>query len=188
VPSYTVPTRYYGPTGQATSNPATASYTQPGYTYPALNFYGRGTIGQPNTSPRTNILNLGALTIDYDLGPVTAKAITSLLQDGVDGRFDQTAGEETSLYGSFGGYIHLTPQAAGTFQYTNDRHGVTQEVRFASAASSSPLSWVAGVFYSDMHTDGTSGISETLNLLTTQLRGVSSTVYYGVAPLPAFPG
>lgn len=183
VPSFTVATRTYNAAGAVTTNPAQAVYTLPGYTYPALNFYGRGKIGQPNASPRTNSLDVGTLTMDYEFPGMTAKSITSYIHDQGKGMFDQTAGEPTSTYGVFGGYIYNIPNFAGTFRYYNKRHGLTEELRFSSDPKAR-FNWVTGVYFAHFDGHGISGISEQLDQLVRAVRGISAETFYKSPGLP----
>jgi outer membrane receptor protein involved in Fe transport len=179
VPAFTAPGGSFGATGQAATG-AAARFVRPAVNYPALDFYGPGKVGTATKSPRYNHLDVASLTIDYDLDWVNLKSITSYTMDVGKGRLDQSIGEAYNLIGFGGGYQMAFPDFFGLFQYANKRNGITQEIRLSSPAGARPVSWIAGVYYAHYEGKVYSVISEDLDVVTRNLRGVSAEVYYGV--------
>jgi outer membrane receptor protein involved in Fe transport len=65
----------------------------------------------------------------------------------------------------------------------NQRYGLTQEVRFSSAAEARPLSWVGGVYYSTFrNTERYDNIYPDLNQIAETLYGITALQRYGVGP------
>ena len=144
-------------------------YILPGATYGPYNLSRYQSLAN-DTSPSKTNLQVHNLTFDYDLGPVTAKAITSFFYDE-----NKTVTPETSQINRYPGTATVVDPISGAtrtesaglnfnavfagvpvryqgghFVANNRRYGLTQEIRFASAADASPLSWVAGVYYSNI--------------------------------------
>ena len=162
-------------TGQAACAAASArgaaNFTRPG------GVYGPYVLG-PGKSidlgfPATTSIRVASLTADYDFPTMTVKSITSYLQDQLKSEGGNwsliTSRDASATYGPIGPINRGIPissqcdtQCLGQqlFYANNRRYGFTQEVRFASSGDARPLSWVAGVFYSNMRI--TSGLKSTL--------------------------
>ena len=129
------------------------------------------------SAPRTTTISLPTLTFDYEFENMSVKAITSLLHDKTTGYSDpggfglraavlptstnsgfvsvaSHTGPDvgTAVPGGIGSAALTTPGFPTTYNelhYNQSRRALTQEIRFSSAANARPLSWVAGVFYSN---------------------------------------
>ena len=123
----------------------------------------------PQRSPRKTDLHLPSLTLDYDLGFVDIKSITSYVYDETSGRVQGQTGIRTPVGGGIAtnaGYVGANgapvpggfgvapltfpgfPTLFSEFQYINYRRSLTQEVRLSSP-SENRFSWVAGVYYNN---------------------------------------
>ncbi len=159
-----------GPCAAATAA-GQANFTRTGGVYGPYNL-GPGKsidVGLPAT---TNI-NVGSLTFDYDFSNMTMKSVTSYLQDQLKSEGGNwslvTSRNASATYGPLGPINRGIPISSQCdtqcldqqlFYANNRRSGVSQEIRFASAGDPKPLSWVAGVFYSNMRIS--SGLISTL--------------------------
>jgi len=131
-----------------------------------------------DVSPSKTNLQVATLTFDYDFGGMSMKAITSYIDDQTKTATPETS--QTNRYpgntlanpitgtvtdpvtgaqrvvmsglnfnAAFGPTVPVRFQA-GHFVSDNRRYGLTQEIRFQSAANARPFSWVAGVYYSNI--------------------------------------
>ena len=117
--------------------------------------------------PATSEANVASLTLNYDLDVMNVKLISSYLSD--KGRSDTTGGEEWNSttngagqfttadpahrgFPLFQPYFNATGAGnTGLFDALNQRHGVEEEVRFASRGDGR-FSWVAGGYFSNTTT------------------------------------
>ena len=76
----------------------------------------------------------------------------------------------------------------GHFVALNRRYGLTQEIRFQSAANATPFSWVAGVFYSNIRNPQRYDNYYQLEGLSQGLYGMTAAQRYGVSALQTAPG
>ena len=172
------------------------TYQRPGFTYGPYPDLGPGkTVAAQALLPSKTLLTIPSLTVDYDFGGMTMKSITSYIADinkqrSVDGPVSQVRDSNTLInYGdivirrqftSLGQMPDLNYRD-GLVDTRNQRYGLTQEVRFASAGDARPLSWVAGVFYSNFR--GSQVFDNNyfdLDLIAQTLYGISAEQRYGV--------
>jgi iron complex outermembrane receptor protein len=176
--SRTVPVQLYNPslpyptaplgTAQAPARctgttPVANQFNRPSYTYgpfaPAKNTNFLTT--QQNLYPSQTELGVYSATVGYDFDALSVKLISSNVQDhtrgGGAGGEDQTqqqwlvGGPLTSAGAVVKGFPlwSLSPDYPGLFRSNSNRQGWEEELRLSSPPTSKPLSWVAGVFYSD---------------------------------------
>ena len=139
-----------------------ANFTRPGGVYGPYPNLGPGVSAWPYPSPAVTTIQLGSLSFDYDFGDVSFKSITSYLRDrSRTGGYTPTELANRNAFATIGPYTinRGLPFIAGCdircmhgliFDQDNERHGLVQEMRFSSAPNAAPLSWVAGVYYSNM--------------------------------------
>jgi outer membrane receptor protein involved in Fe transport len=187
------------------ANPAV--YVRPGATYGPFNLEEfdqlGGSIGNGNLNPTTTLVQIPTLTLEYNFPHMSVKSITSYIDDETKGMQLDTSqlsfrnlngryvGPETPAAGvavprGFG-FIAQYPDfylGNGNFTALNKRYGVTQEVRFSSEANARPFSWVAGVFYANMHGNSDYRGQYDLERIAGLLYGITAEQRYGVPPLP----
>jgi iron complex outermembrane receptor protein len=159
------------------ANRATALYVRKGATYgpfvngpniayPSAGPYG-GT-GRQGVYGGGNHSGVGAINLNYEFDHMSVKSITSFLNDeattnsvggedyvSVAGAAQTTTesmlasgcGTATAPCRGFGLYSPF-PDSTAYFDSINRRTGFEQELRFSSAPTQRPLTWVAGLFYS----------------------------------------
>jgi outer membrane receptor protein involved in Fe transport len=146
------------------------NFVRPGFTLPAVDFGPDGVVtrGQMGAlAPQKTNLLLPVLTMEYNFPKMSVRSITSYIQDDVklinaSGQGEGSA--NNTVHFSYGPYSDIPqglnyffdqfPQYGATnsrFYSRNKRFGLTQEIRFSSAGDARPLSWVAGVYYSNVH-------------------------------------
>lgn len=206
--TYTTPATCYNNTTRlpgATSAPAAVAcptgalpagwHRREAQTYGPFNYLG----DDDTISPLDSLIRdawtqneVGSLTLDYDFGSMTVKSITSYVHDRTSGDAPEShdAGRiQTTLENpgrtSFPLFRPL-PIYQGRFISRNKRHGIEQEIRFASAADARPLSWVAGVFYSNLRTHIDYKITGNYDQVMMLLYGLNSTQRYGIPNTGAF--
>ena len=119
--------------------------------------------------PTTSDSDIFGLTLNWDVGNVVLKSITSYVGD--SGHSNTMGGEEWVIDDARHRPAHdarTSPVSAsrcslpcwrvangntGSFDAFNDRHGIEQEFRISSANPASPLSWVAGAYFSHLTTN-----------------------------------
>jgi iron complex outermembrane receptor protein len=184
-PATVVPTRYWTAQGVETKAGASnVNYALPGYTYGPYNFYGPGKSGGNLPSPATARLMIPSFNIDYDLHFMSIKSITSYLQDQQIGvHNDQPSNNITALQNGVQ-MLYALPDENAAFHYDNQRHGISEEVRFSSGPDAKRLTWVGGIYYSHTNTHSYNYTTEDLETLSRVLRGVSATTIFGAPDLP----
>ena len=106
--------------------------------------------------PGVDKLLVPSLTVNYDMGKIDLTSVTSYFKR----EFDRTADGTTTNSQAIGNYL-ITDAALGAVvatlpspvYFTNTVHQISQELRIASKAydpSVSPVTWVAGVYASDL--------------------------------------
>jgi outer membrane receptor protein involved in Fe transport len=189
-----------------------AAFTRPAYTYGP---YRTGqdiaiVTGRQEVSPQESELQVAALTLNFDFGPVSLKSISSYLtdktvSDGGGGGEVWTAtqpnqGQVLTVDPTHRGFPMFMPYFletgqgnTGRFLGKNERDGFEQEFRLASGTDGR-FSYVAGAYYSDLETDITyrwPAPPSTADLALTRLygpvlgqspgaNGSASFAYYGV--------
>jgi iron complex outermembrane receptor protein len=181
--------------------PATLSATQykrPSQTYGPFNFGPFQNFGQNRElSSTSTTFSTPSLTLDYELPQMSVKSITSYIQDqtnslsfeaaqvtNVNGYTDRNGnffspgatvpftGTTANVTGS-GALYSAFPYYAGPFRSQNNRFGLIQELRFSSAPNSKPLSWVAGVYFSNIRGHTAYTLEEDIDTIARTLFGVA---------------
>jgi iron complex outermembrane receptor protein len=176
--SRTVPVQLYNPslpyptaplgTAQAPTlctgtTPAASQFNRPSLTYGPFHLAKNQALltTQQGLYPGQTELGVYSATVGYDFDALSVKLITSNVQDhtrgGGAGGEDQTqqqwlvGGPVTSAGAVVKGFPLWSPSPdyPGLFRSNSNRQGWEEEIRLSSPANSKPLSWVAGVFYSD---------------------------------------
>ena len=185
-------------------------YMRPSQTYGPFNFQPFQNVMQGITKqPAVTAFSAPSLTLEYDFPKMTVKSITSYIQDETRARsYEQTqvtpavgyTDRNGNLYapGSTVAFTGTTPNVtsggnlfspyagyAGPFNSKSKRWGMIQEVRFSSAGDAKPLSWVGGVYFSDIRANTYYELSENTDLIANLLFGTPNGTgrYTGVLPL-----
>ena len=148
-------------------------YEKPAYTYGPYNFGPFQNLladpqkGSPNAK---SLFNAPSLKLEYDFPRMTATSITTYIHDaersnsfdaspvsgssGVtdkSGNYFAPGAVTTSANVAVGtSYLPDFQDALGVFRSHQNRWGLIQEFRFASAGDAKPLSWVGGLYFSDI--------------------------------------
>lgn len=173
----------------------------PAYTTNAMPWYGAYTTGNGRylsttnvvqvNSPRLTQLLMPSLTLDWDLGDVQLKSITTYVYDDTKGtRFNGGGGVRTGIipFSVTGNtaplYLQGFPDTFSYYYYTNARHAWSEELR-VSTNPDRPLSVVAGVFISDssIHMHGGEHADE--DQVSNFFRGAPEAWFLGAYPLPS---
>ena len=189
VPAFTQAARYYTATGAATTATSpTLAFTYPAHTYGPYNMYGPYASGTnqcaysdatvtaandqcPALSPRTDLLTIPSVSIDYAFEHMSVKLVSSMVMD-------QNKGYQPMFFNSLGTanggneFVFNLPYSSQNYYYKTRRKGLIEELRFSSSNSQSPLSWVAGAYYSDFNTSSNALDRENADLYTQVLKGV----------------
>jgi iron complex outermembrane receptor protein len=184
-PATTTPARYWTSGGAATTaGAANLAYTYPSHTYGPYPFFGPNKAGGAVTSPAITRLFAPSFIVDYDLHALQVRSITSYIQDEQIGTQNLTPSNEVPGLQAGVPFVQELPDFGANFHYINQRHGITEELRLSSAAGSTPFTWVAGVYYSDLKTHSYNYTTENLDQLGLILRGAPSSVIYKAPMLP----
>jgi outer membrane receptor protein involved in Fe transport len=200
-PSLPYPTAPLGtaqaPTLCTASTPAASQFNRPSYTYGPFN-KAKNTnylTTQQGLYPSQTELGVYSATIGYDFDAVQVKLISSNVQDhtrgGGAGGEDQTqqqwltGGPVTSAGAVVKGFPLWSPSPdyPGLFRSNSNRQGWEEELRLASPPTARPLSWVAGVFYSDQRIHQVyyyDDLNGKLNTSELGFWGITSLQRYGV--------
>ncbi|MDR2216617.1 MAG: TonB-dependent receptor [Nevskiaceae bacterium] len=197
-------------TGDAACNAAQAAnpavYIRRGASYGPYNLKPfqqlGGSIGTGNLNPTATNMNLPTLTLDYNLGRVSVKSITSMIYDGtkgiqldtsqlsfrniVGGTYTAPGATPVNVPRGFG-FIESYPdfwRENGRFTAKNQRDGFSQEIRFSSEPNATPFSWVGGLFYSNMKGSSDYRGHYELDRIAGLLYGITAQDRYGVPALP----
>jgi iron complex outermembrane receptor protein len=180
----TTPARYFTADGRATTaGAANVAFTYPSRTYGPYDFYGANRTGIGYKSPAVSWLLTPTLTADADFDAVQVKSVTSYIRDGQHGLQVLAPANEVPALQAGVPFVQELPDFGAFFNYRNKRTGWTEEFRLSSPTAQR-LSWVAGLFYSDLTTKAYNNTVEDLDALTRALRGVPTAVVYGVPLLP----
>ena len=180
-------------------------YIRPSQTYGPFNFKPFQILSNNSTmanNPASSRFTAPSLTIDYDLPFMNIKAITSNINDqensinweqnqvsAVSGFVDKTGNYYTpgSTVAFSAGAANIAtgstlfspfPDYAGAFKSRNRRDGWTQEIRLTSSGDPKPLSWVAGVYYSDIHNHTFYQLPEDINQISQLLYNIPAIQRY----------
>jgi outer membrane receptor protein involved in Fe transport len=172
------------------------TYQRPGFTYGPYPDLGPGrSVAAQALLPSTTNLVIPSLTLEYNFDTMNVKAITSYIADlnkqrSIDGPVSQVRDSNTLInYGDIVirrqftslGQIPDLNYNYGQVDTRNQRIGLTQEVRFSSAGDAKPLSWVAGVYYSNFRgTQYFDNNYNSLDLIAQTLYGMTAVQRYGV--------
>lgn len=104
----------------------------------------------PSTQPRLSRLMVPTMSLQYDFGAVTAKSITSYVQDETKGIIDYSFQEPINAQGGFPLVANL-PLYSSHPHFKNKRDGITEEFRLSSNNPGDRLTWVAGAYYGEFH-------------------------------------
>jgi iron complex outermembrane receptor protein len=180
-------------------------YVRPSQTYGPFNFKPFQVLSNNSTmtnNPASTRFSAPSLSIDYALPFVDIKSITSEVNDqensinweqqqvaAVSGFTDKSgnyyAPGSTVLFAN--GAPNYTagsvlfrpfPDYAGAFKSRNRRQGWTQEIRLSSTGDPKPLSWVAGVYYSDFRTHTFYQLPEDINQISQLLYNIPAIQRY----------
>ena len=140
-----------------------------------------------------------SLTMDYDFPTMSVKSVTSYIEDQTssapfevisinnvvgyatrNGDF-YAPGSTVAFNGATanvtgGGILFRAyPDFAGIFRTKNNRWGLIQELRFSSPANARPLSWVGGIYYSNIRGNSHQEIPQDYDRIAQTLFGVADT-------------
>ena len=186
-------------------------YMRPAQNYGPFNFQPFQNFATTAKSPAVTAFAAPNLTLEYDFSKMTVKSITSYIQDETRARaFEQTQvtpavgytdrngnyytpGSTVAFTGttanitSGGALFSPYPGYAGPFNSKSKRWGVIQELRFASSGDAKPLSWVAGLYYSNIRANTYYELSENTDLIANLMFGTPNGTprYTGTLPLAA---
>jgi iron complex outermembrane receptor protein len=194
VAPFTQGARYYTSAGAATTaGAANVAFTYPAHSYPGYDFYGPGKTGTNQCAyadgtandsnvcvaryTRQNILSLPSLTIDYQMGGVDLKSITSFIDTTNTGTqpmyFNSLA---TANAGNE--FVFNLPYVSSVYYYGARGEQVTQEFRASSTNPDARFTWVAGAYYSDGTTHSNAYAEETEDQYNRVLKGIGLTPAY----------
>lgn len=195
------------PTPVACNGPG-VSFVRPGGTFGPYPDLGSDDLLTPlGLAPTKTVLQVSSLALDYDLGLVTVRSITSYVRDhnfsysnplGNElalrfGDFIQAGAPASMAFPSGGRFNRGLPIAHATREFgepdspfggyaevNNRRHGLAQELRLASAGDARPLSWVAGLYYANMRVKTFWRGTADVERLSQALYGLTAAQRYGV--------
>jgi iron complex outermembrane receptor protein len=180
-------------------------YIRPSQTYGPYNFKPFQVLSNNSTltnNPASSRFTAPSLTIDYDLPFVNVKSITANINDqenSINWEQQQVAAvsgftDKSGNYYTPGSTVQFTgatpnvtagsilfspyPDYAGAFKSRNRRDGWTQEIRLSSNGDPKPLSWVAGVYYSDFRTHTFYQLPEDINQIAQLLYNIPAIQRY----------
>ncbi|MGZ6013085.1 MAG: TonB-dependent receptor domain-containing protein [Caulobacteraceae bacterium] len=163
------------------------------YMRPAAS-YGPWTLGKDQSlAPYDGVIrggktttNVASATVDYDFGVIQAKSITSYIEDSTSGDGGEsndpgrvqttTQNPGKTSFPLFSSY----PVYSGRFISLNRRHGIEEELRFSSRPTDRPLTWVAGLFVSNLNTHINYTIYGNYDGVDQALYGLSSLQRYSI--------
>jgi outer membrane receptor protein involved in Fe transport len=178
------------------SSPGVA-YRRGPLTLPQLTGLGTHTSLDPFLSPAKTNFTVASVTAEYDFGVAMLKSITSYVHDqsrlvnNDGGALIRTRATNADYGGirvrNLNAYAGLPtlPQEFlyGKFFDMNRRTGLTEEVRLSSTADARPVSWVAGVYFTDQRaTQQYDNTYPSIDVLEQSLFGVTSVQKFGFPP------
>ena len=182
------------------------TYTLPGFTYGPYNTKRYQSVSTTLSPSKTN-LDIASATFDYHFQHMSMKAITTILYDQtktVTGQatpqgglksnasyFDPVLGKTLFVPNGPAFNPVFGPNAANTIGYfvsDNHRSSLTEEIRFSSEPNASPLSWVGGVFYSNIRGKAKYDNYQPLDFFSQKLYGLTALQRYGVPAIETAPG
>jgi len=175
-----------------------ATFRRQGLTYGPYPDLGPGRTLARDRTPSTTTLFTPVLTAEYEGPRLSIRSITSYVADqtryaGIDNLSQIRDSRSNATYGpvyiprglTVAGDYPDAWRANGHFYSLNRRFGLVQEVRASSAPDSRPLSWVAGIYYSNFRTSQQyDNVYEGLEQLSRTLYGISAEQRYGVGAYP----
>jgi len=176
----------------------TGAYTHPAYTYGPYNFYGPYVSGDvcnigdnfvnviqvcvPKQRSATELF-LPSLTVDYAFDKMTVKGILSYIGDRSKGNTDFSY-QEPQNHQAGSPFVFDLPLYQSYPRYTNERRGITGELRFASANQDSRLTWVAGLYYANVDIKAYTYYVANADDLTRTVYGLPAQSIFGIPLLP----
>jgi outer membrane receptor protein involved in Fe transport len=176
----------------------TGGYTHPAHTYGPYNFYGPYVSGDvcnvgdnyvnvvPVCVPKqysASELFLPSLTVDYAFDKMTVKGVLSYIGDRSKGNFDFSY-QEPQNHQAGVPFVYDLPLYQSYPRFTNERSGITSELRFASANPGSRLSWVAGLYYTNVDISAYTYYVANADDLTKVVYGLPASSIFGIPLLP----
>jgi outer membrane receptor protein involved in Fe transport len=176
----------------------TGTYTVPAHTYGPYNMFGAYNTGRncnigdnfaglvpecARNSPRTSTLSVPSVAVDYALGGVDIKSVTSWVFDQNRGKVDTSF---LDLYVSQAGapFLYILPLAQSDFFYKSRTDTFSQELRLSSNDKDAALGWVAGLYYVRAVTDADALAIGDYEAILLALRNQTLQQNLGVDPLP----
>jgi len=180
-------------------------YVRPSQTYGPYNFKPFQILSNNSTTtnnPASSRFTSPSFSIDYASPLFDVKSITSHINDqenSINWEQQQVAAvsgftDKSGNYYAPGSTVAFTgatanvtagsilfspfPDYAGAFKSRNRRDGWTQEVRLSSNGDPKPISWVAGVYYSNFHTHTFYQLPEDINQISQLLYNVPANQRY----------
>ena len=176
------------------------SATNPSRTYGPYNYYGKGNYtsgdvcnvgddyaGQfgacmPTVGVRNELL-LPSVSAEYEFEHMTVLGVLTYVKDNSRGNMNFSYQEPQNHQGGYP-FIAKLPIYESYPWYDNKRDGFTGELRFSSANPDSRLSWVAGVYYSDITIKALTEYRANVADLTQAVYGLPPERIFGVPLLP----
>ena len=180
------------------------TYRLPGFTYGPYDLNRYESVSSSLSPTKTN-LQVASLTLDYDFDVMTARAVTTYLDDTTKTLSSQTTPQGGLRSSSYyddpvlgrqfianGPSFHpvlgeSSVNVNGWFNSNNRRYGLVQELRFASEGESR-LTWVAGVYYSNIRGKAGYDNYQPLDFISQKLYGLTTLDRYGVKGVETTPG
>ena len=130
-------------------------YQRPSYTYGPFNYLNTPYQSfQQRLFPARTPSTVGSVTLEQDVGSVTLKSITSYVEDSnrvTTGTNSELQNQQvtTDYPGATGFSLYgPNPQFDRAVLGNSLRSGLVEELRASSSSNATPLSWVAGLYYS----------------------------------------
>lgn len=177
---------------------APARPNNPAHTYGPYNFYGRYRSGDtcnigdnfvgkiapcmPDVGV-TNNLFVSSIKAETELDDVKVMGVVSYLKDSSTGNRNFSY-QEPQNHQAGSPFIATLPIYESYPWYDNDRDGYTAELRFSSDYDDSRVSWVGGIFYSNMTIKALTEYRANVGDLTQAIYGLRPEDIFGVPLLP----
>jgi outer membrane receptor protein involved in Fe transport len=117
-----------------------------------------GVLRNGNLQPDTAVdpFTLYSLKVDWNFGPADLTSNTAYFSRDQRSTTDYTQILREVFFGSF---AH-SPGDLGTARFTDEQRNLTEEIRLTSNGTTSPLTWVAGLFFAHLHENTTETIAD----------------------------
>ena len=169
------------------------TYRRPGTTLGPYPYLGPTKTLQRAVEPSTTNTLLPSVVLEYEFPTMAVKSISSYIEDSTKGMTLQNQQwANVNMQANFNGINvpsgislnWLDPEFAGRVRSKNERHGITQELRFASAGNAMPFNWVGGIFYSNIKGKSFYDGFEDPDRIAQEAYGISAVQRFGVGALP----